>query len=46
VAGEEERGVVGGVLDVTTELLARARADVELAAAAAPYFLAGHTPGV
>ena len=42
----DERAVIARVLDVTTELLARARADVELAAAAAPYFLAGNTPGV
>lgn len=42
----DERAVIARVLAVTTGLLARARADVELAAAAAPYFLVAETPGV
>jgi hypothetical protein len=42
----DERGVIARVLAVTTELLARARTDVELAEAAAPYFLVGETPAV
>jgi len=42
----DERAVIERVVAVTSELLARARADVELAEAAAPYFLVGETPGV
>ena len=42
----DEGAVIERVLGVTTELLAQARAGVELAEAAAPYFLTRETPAV